>query len=271
MRILEIGPSYAPLAPRAEGWNVCVVDHATREELIEKYSDPALQVGVDRIEDVDVVWHGGPLTKAIGPERHGFDVCLVSHVLEHTPDFVGFLGGVMQSLAPSGWLSLAFPDMRYCFDLLRTPTRLGEVVAAYVGQPSFHSLATLVDQQIYTVRKGERTSWHESHQGDLRFTGSVRGIASLIYSQDDPSEYVDAHVWRFTPASFELIILELSALGLLDIHVASIHDTVGCEFFVELRPGAQLPESAEEIDAARLALLERSVREVAAVWATVGA
>ena len=272
MRILEVGPSYSPLAPRAEGWNVCVVDHATREELVEKYSDPAHGVDVSQIEDVDVVWREGRLHEVlVGPGRQGFDVCLASHVIEHTPDLVGFVGSVLRTLAPGGWLSLAVPDMRYCFDLLRTPTRVGELAAAHMRHASRHGIATLVDQRAYAVRKAGRIAWDEADLGAVELMGSLADVESLLASRDDhDAEYVDAHVWRFTPASFELLVLELSALGMLDAHVESIHESVGCEFFVRLRAGSRPPGTMEQIDAARLALLERSVREVGAVWATVG-
>jgi len=272
MRILEIGPSYAPLAPRSEGWNACVVDHATREELVEKYRDPVHGVDVSRIEDVDVVWRNGPLDEALGPERQGFDVCLASHVIEHTPDLVGFVGGVLRTLVPGGWLSLAVPDLRYCFDLLRGPTRVGEVVDAHVRHASRHGIATFVDQRAYAVRKGGRIAWSAADGGTVELMESLADVESLLASRDDDDgEYVDAHVWRFTPASFELLVLELSALGMLDAHVESIHASVGCEFFVRIRAGSRLPATVEQIDAIRLALLERSVREVGAVWATVGA
>ena len=272
MRILEIGASYSPLAPRKDGWNVRIVDHASREELVEKYSDPVHDVDVSRIEEVDVVWRGGPLDEAIGREHLGFDACVASHVVEHTPDLVGFLSGVMRSLAPDGWLSLAVPDMRYCFDLLRTPTRVGEVVVAHVNGAGRHGLATLVDQAAYSVAREGMIAWGQGDQGSLAFKGSLGTVPKLVAGHDDSpgSEYVDAHVWRFTPASFELLVLELSALGLIDAHIASIHDSVGCEFYVKLRSGRRLSPTPEEVDSARLALLERSVRELAEVWATVG-
>jgi len=35
MRGLEYGPSYSPLFPKSEGWNVIIVDHASQADLIE--------------------------------------------------------------------------------------------------------------------------------------------------------------------------------------------------------------------------------------------
>ncbi|MGT2487459.1 hypothetical protein ACU4GA_18985 [Methylobacterium oryzae CBMB20] len=53
-RIVEVGPSFSPLAPKRDGWNTFVIDHAPRAELIAKYHDQT----VDRIEEVDFVWTG---------------------------------------------------------------------------------------------------------------------------------------------------------------------------------------------------------------------
>ncbi|HEY7178234.1 MAG TPA: methyltransferase domain-containing protein [Gaiella sp.] len=268
MRVLEIGPSYNPLAPRSEGWETCVVDHATREELIEKYRDPAHGVDVSRIEDVDVVWTEGGLDEAIPRELHGFDVCLASHLIEHTPDLVGFVQGVTAVLCEDGWLSLAVPDMRYCFDLLRAPTRVGQLLDAHARRASRHDLATLYDQRAYATRLDGHIAWEPSADPRLvELLGSLEGARELL--SGPPAEYVDCHAWQFTPASFELAVLELSALGLLDVHVAASHDTVGCEFFVTLRRGADVPANAEELDRARLDLLRRSVSEVAETWAAV--
>src|SRR5215210_6573127 len=86
MRILELGPLTDPIAPKSEGWFTTVVDHASREELVEKYrSDP--YVDTSRIVDVDIVWSGGPLDAAVPNDLHGtFDALIASHVFEHIPD-----------------------------------------------------------------------------------------------------------------------------------------------------------------------------------------
>src|SRR6478735_6926377 len=80
--LMEIGPSFNPVAPKAEGWQVTIVDHASQAELVAKYAGGAVET--DRIEPVDVVWAGGPLHEAVPVERHGSYAALIAcHVVEH--------------------------------------------------------------------------------------------------------------------------------------------------------------------------------------------
>lgn len=57
---LEIGPSYNPVAPKREGYDVDILDYTTADELKKKYT--ALGVDVSKIEPVDFIWRGNLLT-----------------------------------------------------------------------------------------------------------------------------------------------------------------------------------------------------------------
>ena len=59
-KILEVGPSYRPIAPKSDGWNTKILDHTTRDGLVAKYTGhPGVDIG--RIEEVDFIWSGGKL------------------------------------------------------------------------------------------------------------------------------------------------------------------------------------------------------------------
>lgn len=132
---LEIGASYSPIAPKADGWNVRVVDHAPREVLEGKYRDEP-NVDVARIEHVDVVWNDAALHECFAPEHHhAFDYCLASHVIEHIPDLITFLRSFETLLAAGGVLSLAVPDKRYCFDVCKPFSTTAAVLAAHTDAP----------------------------------------------------------------------------------------------------------------------------------------
>src|SRR4051794_28223139 len=89
--LIEIGPSYNPVAAKADGWQVTVIDHASQEELVAKYA-AAEHVDAGRIEPVDIVWRGEPLHEIVDVARlGGYAGLIASHVIEHVPDLIGFL------------------------------------------------------------------------------------------------------------------------------------------------------------------------------------
>lgn len=69
--------------------------------------------------------------------------------------------------------------------------------------------------------------------------------------------YVDCHAWQFTPASFALLVLELSDLGLIDWRVEWIAPQPAVEFLVRLCRGRRQFSSREVREAERLALLRQ--------------
>jgi tetratricopeptide (TPR) repeat protein len=72
------------------------------------------------------------------------------------------------------------------------------------------------------------------------------------------------HAWQFTPASFQLLMLELARLGVTDWRVERIGPVVGCEFHAWLRRGGREAATAltdSELNAQRLALLKRTLLE----------
>jgi hypothetical protein len=68
----------------------------------------------------------------------------------------------------------------------------------------------------------------------------------------------------FTPASFELIILELGELGIIDWRVDRIVPRGGVEFVVHLRRGRRLFPSSDAFERHRLELLRDTMRDLRA-------
>jgi hypothetical protein len=83
----EIGPFYAPIAPKALGWHTTVVDFTHQQGLLDtarNHSATAIRDMACNIETVDVVWRDVRLDEAclrLRPE--GFDYLIASHVIEH--------------------------------------------------------------------------------------------------------------------------------------------------------------------------------------------
>jgi SAM-dependent methyltransferase len=263
MRIIELGPSHAPIVPKADGWDVHVVDHAPREELVEKYDG---QPGVDtqRIEEVDVVWRNGSLHEAFPPATHGtFDAVVASHVIEHVPDLLGLLVSLERLLRFRGLVTLVVPDKRLTFDFFKPLSTTSDLLAARRETAERHSRKTRFDDAAYSVSSRGEICWSPGRRGDLAFFSSLEQARAIFetpgVTPEDP--YVDCHAWRFTPSSFELAVLELRALGETSLAIESVVSGAGCEFFTVLRTGAKA--SPSNLNAERLRLLKQTVRELA--------
>jgi SAM-dependent methyltransferase len=264
MRVLEIGPSYDPAAPKSAGWNSFVFDHATQAELQEKYA--ALGIPTSNIESVDFVWRGGPIETAIPKDMHGsFSACITSHVIEHIPDPISLFRSLDRLLAPDGVVSLAVPDKRFCFDFFRPLTVAPAWIEAFDRKATRHSRRAILEQCSYSAHNGDRGAW-----GQERAELALHLVSDLVSAKaasdnvgmSDDSPYFDCHAWCFTPSSFDLLLLDLGALGLVDFRIEEIFPTTGCEFFVTLRK-RKLCLSAQAVQDRRMELLRAMVNDLA--------
>lgn len=250
MRGIEIGPYFAPLVPKAEGWDVLTVDVFPLDVLREKAAaDPNIpDAAIPRIEPVDLL---GPaqrlaeLAKAAGHAPGRFDFIVSSHNFEHLPDPIRFLQAAERLLRPGGVLSMAIPDKRACFDLLRPRSTLGAWLDAFRErreQPTprqvfeFHAefapAATAGDAPppgapLPRLAIAERVE--EAYDAWRRSPGAA----------DAP--YEDVHCWTFTPASADLLLRDLGLLRLTGLEVIGCGPTVGNEFVLHLRRPVAVP------------------------------
>ena len=263
MRLIEIGPSHAPLAAKRDGWRTTVVDHAPRQALAEKYAGHSVDIG--RIEDVDVIWSGGDLAGKFPPADLGaYHAMLASHVMEHMPDPISFLKSAQRLLTPDGIVVLALPDRRYTFDFFQPLTTTADWLIAHENRATTHSKRAAFNHMAYNVANGTTVTWgHTKPLTDLRLTLSLRESAKHFDFNDERghnAHYHDYHAWHFTPASFHLLILESAILCDLDFRVAECSTAIGHEFYVRLARGRSDISDAE-LDAQRLNLLRAAVQE----------
>jgi glycosyltransferase involved in cell wall biosynthesis/predicted SAM-dependent methyltransferase len=228
---LEIGPSHNPMAPKKEGFNVHVLDHASAEELRVKYTGHP--VNLDNIEEVDFVWRGEPLSELIGRE-HCYDWIVASHVIEHVTDFVGFLRQCEKLLATKGVISLVVPDKRYCFDYYRWPSNTGDVLQAFTDNRVRHTPGSIFDHFSNVSNMGKRITWSSADRGDIKMVHTLEEAEGNWKQALKNEEYIDCHSWKFTPSSFRIILNDLQKLGLTELVEVGGFDTVGFEFWITL-------------------------------------
>src|SRR6185312_15045331 len=76
-------------------------------------------------------------------EKETLDYVLASHVMEHVPDFLGWLESNLKLLKVGGRIAVAFPDKRYCFDIKRRSTCISDILCAYLEKrkkPTFQQI-----------------------------------------------------------------------------------------------------------------------------------
>lgn len=260
-RLIEIGPSFNPVAPKSAGWQVTIVDHASQADLVAKYAGGAVDTGL--IEPVDVVWAGGPLHEAVPAECHGSYAALIAcHVAEHLPDLIGFLRSAERLVHPErGALLLAVPDKRLCFDFFRPPSTTGQFLEAHRAGRSRHLPRAMFDHVAYSATDGGRAGWGHQQLAELRLEHTLEQAAGQMDLAEAGTDYTDCHGWQFTPASFELLILEFGALDLTDWRVEWMEPRPAVEFLVRLVRGREGFASAAAREARRLDLLKRMVLE----------
>ena len=265
-RIVEVGASFRPLAAKRDGWNTCVVDHDTRTGLIEKYA--AATVEAEAIEEVDVLWQGGPLHEAFPADRLGtFDALVASHVLEHMPDLIAFLDTSRRLVKDDGCLVFALPDKRWCFDFFRPVSLAGDVLLAHSQRRTRHCPATLFNEVAYAVTLHGRPGWTAGEPAaDVAFAHRLGLARQLFDDTQRDTVYRDAHAWQFTPASFELLILDLSLAGACDWHIDWIRPAAAVEFLGRLRPGGAACADPDQVQHHRMSLLHEVARESIAHW-----
>ena len=230
-RGMEIGPSYGPIAPKRSGFHVDILDHLDRDAPMRKYQN-APGVNMDQIEPVDYIWNGEPYAELIG-EMKCYDWIIASHLIEHTPDLIGFLNDCDSVLNDTGVLSLVIPDARYCFDHFRPLTGLSKIIDAHLNRqgftppeqsPSTSSISSPAEDRLPGTPRPRGHSRSPTHR-------TKPGALEAFMQQH---AYLDLHAWCFTPHSFRLILSDLFDLGLVPFRELAFFPTEGCEFFVTL-------------------------------------
>jgi hypothetical protein len=240
---LEIGPAHNAILPKRDGFRTKTVDYIDREGLVEKYRE-FKQYSPDDIEDVDYVIPAGASMSDVIHER--FDLVLASHVLEHSLSLIDFLNDCTNLLVPNGVLSLVVPDHRYCFDRFRERSSIGRIIDTSIDPPPVHTVGTMTEFSLNAVKQRGATSWPAGRTGDYRFVHDLDAVKANA-GRASGDTYIDVHNWVFSPNHLRLLLHDLHSLGLISVREAAFQDTIGHEFFLNLKvdgPGTGLTREA---------------------------
>lgn len=252
---IEIGPSHNPIAPKSDGYKVHIIDHMSREQLIAKYKDH--HVNLKNIEEVDFVWRDENYSELTGKSKY-YDWIIASHVIEHTPDLIGFLNDCDAILKDDGVISLVIPDKRYCFDHYRPITGISKIIDNHFQKNKIHTPGTVAEYFLNVVSKDGSIAWNSSITGKYNLVHSLNEALQGMNSVLNEKAYLDVHAWCFVPHSFRLIIHDLFCLGLILFQEVDFFPTEGCEFYITLgRNGREINQSRLEM----LNIIESEIKD----------
>ncbi|WP_051246326.1 methyltransferase domain-containing protein [Nocardioides halotolerans] len=245
-RGLEIGPLHRALVRRDEA-DVRYLDVRDRAGLVEWYTEMDPDVVVEDIVEVDyvLIQPDGRTVTMVEAAREGapFDWVMASHVVEHVPDLIGWLAELAELVADDGRVVLAVPDRRFTFDAYRPLTTVGQMVQAHLDGDTRPSTRAVYDHYAGTVDYNHGNLW----RGERPFFDGPRFGAAIAEEQLERTlagEYVDSHVWLFTPDSLLRQLRELRLSGrsewFVDAIVPTPRDEI--EFRVRLR---RIPRGAD--------------------------
>ncbi len=248
-RGIEIGPYFAPLLPKRDGWNVLVLDIFDAEKLrkLAENDQKIPNCRVQNIETVDLIGSAHEIADLVEARNEigKIDFIVSSHNFEHIPNPIAFLQACSKVLRPGGILSMAIPDKRTCFDYFRPLSTLAGMLSAFVEGRNKPTIEQLFELHSLLAR-------YDTPTGDLLsfpLTCDPRHIVALptlseahegwqtrmAWPPSEPRPYEDVHCWTFTPSHFRLLMEDLRFLGYIKLHIEKIYDTNGGEFFVHLR------------------------------------
>lgn len=278
-RGIEIGPWLNPVAPKKVGFQALVIDFLSTDLLREKARRASVpESQISNIEEVDIVGDASCLLELVRSKGvvNQFEWIVSSHNFEHLPDPIRFLQDCESLLEPDGFLGMIIPDKRYCFDRFRSTTNIADLVRAHhdnstsTTTAAFAMFAHQVLKATLALPDGtERRSWEAKiNQPEQLKTKDIRAKYEKFkkWMQSNPVPEFIGHRWHFSPAAFELVLLDLRATGLTNLSLEAIVPWEGGqEFSVLLRSSNAVEMSPEELVKRRSELCLQIEDEAAAV------
>ncbi|GBR48588.1 methyltransferase domain-containing protein [Neokomagataea thailandica] len=244
---LEIGALTTPILHKNDS-HVLYVDRLSTEGLAQQFAwNP--EVTPDKLVTVDVIWSERPLRECVDGT---FDVLIASHVAEHVPDLIGWLQEAQSVLSPKGEIRLVLPDSRFSFDCHRAPTRLADLLVAWLQKRRTPDPRDVLDFALHKIHDKDArcqdfydgTAHTKNIPPQFSFDTALDWVKPAI---KDLNHYVDVHCWVLTPQILAHLMIPLVENGILNLACSGFEDTAppGFEFMVFMTPEPDPARCAE--------------------------
>lgn len=217
-RGLEIAPYFNPMVDRAK-YDVFYVDCIDNDEIQRKASENPGAKG-RYVPRIDAVWVPGKrLAECVGGRK--FDYAVASHVMEHVPNPLGWLGEILECVQVGGRVAIMLPMRHKSMDFYRQNTTFGQVVGWSIEKPSRPTPTQVMDflsQSFF--HRGEpihAESMPPFGEAPRHYTDrDAITYANFVWNE---KHYLDVHCSTWTPETFTEIFSRLHDAGLLPCKV----------------------------------------------------
>lgn len=250
-RVLEFGPLTRPIILKNENSNVFFADIRSTDEIKKLYTSneylksTGLKVDVDSIVGIDYVVKDS--YKNTFDKVDKFDAVILSHVIEHMPDILGFFKDISHVISNKGKLIIIYPDARYCFDRFRNGTSF---VDAYEVHKNPKSSSNRVLDFVYNVidNNDPKKFWGDKEQVSLLPKNNFNDAIHAYRQAQDDILPDDTHFWPFADYQLIKFFYDADRAGMLDFEIDEFyptqHDTQEC--MVVLKPKTSKNVSREK-------------------------
>jgi SAM-dependent methyltransferase len=216
-RILEIGALNSPTF-RAKDAQVTIADWLPREELEAHY---AKKKG---IVDVDVVIEGDILNSVRKAELADFDIVIANHVIEHIPDVIGWLKQLSQITAEGRHLSMAVPDRRYTFDIVRTVSDVADLIDCHRQELTVPTFRQILKHLYFKKNVVARDVWGGALSDEVLAKKRFSLQAAVARAEEMEGAFHSMHCHVFTCDSFRQAMTELHEEGFISWKIENLVD-----------------------------------------------
>ncbi|MGC9525768.1 MAG: methyltransferase domain-containing protein [Limnospira sp.] len=214
---LEIGAFDRPFFSPGQG-DISYADYRTTQELKKLANDTP---GHNANFVVDVTYNLSKINLSDIPKKH--DYIIASHVLEHTPNMIGFLDQISDLLKDTGFAFFVIPDKRYTFDCLKPLTSLGEILENHFNNLERPSFRHVFNSNYYNrpLKPGDVWAGKTNSESLSRIPRDVKQLIST--AEKSKNSYIDTHCNIFTDVHFYDVISELIKYNLVNFAKAEVY------------------------------------------------
>jgi hypothetical protein len=220
---LEIGPFDTPILV---GNNVKYFDVLNKEQLIQRANNINRTGNINNIPYIHYVDKNGNLLSI----NDKFDLILSCHSIEHQIDFIGHLNDVAKLLNNNGYYVIIIPDKRLCFDHFINESTIADILDAHYNKRTRHRLKSVIEHRALICHNNPTEHWKNNHGTQNDTNTNIKEAIKEYLDAEKNNTYIDVHAWQFTPNSFRKIIKLLNELGLINLNIERIYNTINNTF-----------------------------------------